>query len=174
MRSPLVIVLLALALPAAPARAEVAPEQRVKIMLAALGFDRTLAASDAFEITLGVFGECLAAEVLKQAEGKKINGKPITIVRATEITYAFLERAGINVLYVCDVPAEEAKILAKSAPRLGVAVLADDAGLVDSVALMGVRDQDGHPRLRLNMKMAKLAQIDFDPRILGNAEVVAE
>ena len=159
---------------AAPARAEVSPELRVKIMLTALGFDRSLASGDSLEVVIGVYGECPAGENLRQAVGKKINGKSISVDKITEANYAGLEKSGVNVVYICAIADADAKIVGKAAPRLGIAVLADDAGLVDSVALMGVREQEGRPRLRLNMKIAKAAQIDFDPRILGNAEVVAE
>lgn len=168
------MAVLLLLLQGAPARAEIAPEQRIKIMLTALGFNRTLAASDAYEITLGVFGECAAHAALRQAEGKKINGKAIALVTASEANYAFLERSGINVLYLCKISDNEAKILAKAAPRLGIVVLADDASLVESVALMGVREHEGRARLRLNMRIAKASQFDLDPRILGAAEVIAE
>lgn len=156
------------------ARADITPELRVKILLTALGFDRTLAASDDYEVVIGVYGECPAYEVLQQAGGKKINGKPISIVKASAITYAYLEQGGITVVYVCQITEDNAKILGKAAPRLGVAVLADNAGLVNSIALMGVREQGDRPRLRLNMRVAKESKIELDPQILGNADIITE
>lgn len=156
------------------ARAEVPPELRVKILLTALGFNRTLASSDALEIVLGVVGDCPTIAALRLAEGKKVNGKAIRVVTASETTYAYFDRSGINVVYFCQIDADQAKTVGKAAARLGATVMADDPDLVAVGAMMGVREQDGHPKLLLNMKLAKLAQIEFDPRILGAAEVVSE
>ncbi len=154
--------------------AEVPEELQVKILLTALGFNRTLAASPDYSVVVAVYGECSAFGALQQALSKKINGKPISVITTDEITYASLERNGVHVVYVCKIGDAEAKILGKAAPRLGIAVLADDPALVDTIALMGVREKDGRPRLRLNMKVARETKIEMDPRILGNAEIVAE
>jgi hypothetical protein len=158
---------------AAPARAETPIEQRVKILLTALGFDRTLAASPDYSVVVGVFGDCPTFEALQQAQSKKINGKPISVIKAEAVTYAYMERNGINVFYVCKITEADATILGKAAPRLGVAVLAENPRLVDSVAMMGLQEKDGHPQLLLNMKVARESKIELDPRIFGAAEIVS-
>lgn len=154
--------------------ADIAPELRVKILMTALGFNRTLAANDSLEVVVGVVGECPTLQALQQADGKKINGKPIRIVIASETSYAYLDRSGINVVYFCQIGEAEAKTVGKAAGRLGATVLADDPALVATAAMMGVREFEGHPRLMLNMKLAKAAGLEFDPRIMGAAEIVAE
>lgn len=164
---------LALAFPAAAA-AEIAPEQRVKVLLTALGFNRSLAASDALEIVLGVVGDCPTLQALQQADGKTINGKPLRVVVASETSYAYMDRSGINVVYFCQIGEAEAKTVGKAAGRLGATVLADDPALVATAAMMGVREHEGRPRLMLNMKLAKAAGLEFDPRIMGAAEIVAD
>lgn len=163
----------ALALPA-PGLADVTPDQRVKILVAALGFNRSLASSDALEIVVGVVGDCPTLQALQQADGKKISGKPLRVVVAAETSYAYMDRSGINVLYFCQIGEAEAKTVGKAAGRLGATVLADDPALVATAAMMGVREVEGRPKLMLNMKLAKAANLEFDPRIMGAAEIVAE
>lgn len=160
---------------AAPAFAgEVPPDLKVKILLTALGFNRTLAASDTLEVVVGVVGECPTLKTLQEADGKKINGKPLRIVIAAETSYAYFDRSGINVVYFCQIDDAAAKTVGKAAGRLGATVLADNPALVATAAVMGVREQDGRPKLMLNMKLAKAAGLEFDPRIMGAAEIVEE
>lgn len=154
--------------------AEVTPDQRVKVLLAALGFNRSLASSDAMEIVVGVVGDCPTLPALQAADGKKVSGKPVRVVVAAETTYAYMDRSGINVVYFCQIGEAEAKTVGKAAGRLGATVLADDPSLVATAAVMGVREVEGRPKLMLNMKLAKAANLEFDPRIMGAAEIVAE
>ena len=174
-RTPLkrLALIFALLVGASPALyAEVTADLRVKIMLAALGFNRTLAAAPDAQVVVGVVGECPTYETLQAAAGKKINGKTISVVKAAEMSYGYLEKAGINVVYLCKISEADGKALIKATARLGVVVLADDPAWVSTHAIMGVKEQDGRPRLRLNTKIAKESKIEFDPRIFGAAEIV--
>lgn len=165
---------LALVLTPRPAAAEVSADQWIKILLTALGFNRTIAQSDDYEVTIAVVGECEALAVLKKNEDKRIAGKPIRVLKATETTFAYFDRLGVNVLYLCALPENEAKLLFKVASRLHATVAVDRPEYVELGGVMGVGEFEGRPRLRINMKAAREAKLEFDPRLLGNAEVVAD
>jgi hypothetical protein len=158
---------------ASAAQAEVSTEQRTKILLTALAYNRTLLTAP-FGITMGVFGSCETGDALMNLETKQIGGKPFSTVTATKLTYAYFDSTSINVIYLCSVSPEEAELLGKVAPRLSVTVFAENPALVDSIALFGIREVEGKPRLRLNMKVARESKIELDPRILGSVEVAAQ
>lgn len=172
------ILLTALAAPlSGTARAAVAPTQKVKVLLTALSFNRTLKERAGDKIVIGVLGTCDTSPALLEASGKSINGLPISVQALgeykgeAELTGTLKDKQ-VSVLFVCAAPGESLAGIAASAKKSSVVTLADNAEWVEEKLVLGVGEKDGRPELVLNVNAAKASGAEFDPRIFGVARVV--
>lgn len=162
---------------AGTARAAVAPTQKVKVLLTALSFDRSLKERAGDKLVIGVLGTCDTSSALLEASGKSINGLPIAVQVIGEFKSEAelsgeMKSKNISVLYVCAAPGESLTGIASSAKKTSVVTLADKAEWVEDKLVLGVGEKDGRPELVLNVNAAKASGAEFDPRIFGVARVV--
>lgn len=154
------------------AGAQIVPATRVKVLLTALSFDRTLKEHADGGIVIGVLGSCDTSSALLEASGKSINGMPISIMALGDEgdLRGSLEKNNVDVLYICS--AGNLGAVAATAAKLNIVTLAEKVDWVEDKLVLGVGDKDGRPELVLNMNAAKAAGADFDPRIFGVARVI--
>lgn len=159
------------------AAAEVAPTQKVKVLLTALSFDRSLKERAGDKLVIGVLGACDTSSALLEAAGKSINGLPIAVQALGDYKgegelSGDLKSKNVSVLYVCSAPGDTLGGIASSAKKSNVVTLADNAEWVEEKLVLGVGEKEGRPELVLNVKAAKASGAEFDPRIFGVARVV--
>lgn len=162
---------------AGSARAEVAPAQKVKVLLTALSFDRSLKERAGDKVVIGVLGACDTSSALLEASGKSINGVPIAVQSVGDFKGEAelggdIKNKNISVLFVCAASDEAVGSIASAAKKHNVVTLADNAAWVEEKLVLGVGEKDGRPELVLNANAAKAAGAEFDPRIFGVARVV--
>lgn len=159
------------------AAAEVAPTQKVKVLLTALSFDRSLKERAGDRLVIGVLGTCDTSSALLEASGKSINGLPIAVQALGDYKgegelNGEIKAKNVSVLYVCAAPGDSLGGIASSAKKLSVVTLADNAAWVEEKLVLGVGEKEGRPELVLNVNAAKASGAEFDPRIFGVARVV--
>lgn len=157
--------------------AEIPPAHRVKVLLTALSFNKTMKQRATDKITIGILGKCKTATALQEAVGKAINGLPIAVQLIGDFeSEGALEQAvkkfSVTALYLCE--ANDAALSAASAlaAKQKIVTLAEDPDWVEDKIVLGVGEKAGRAELVINMSAAKAAGADFDARIFGVARVI--
>lgn len=160
-----------------PARAEVPAAHKVKVLLTAMSFDKSLKSRAGDKITIVVLGKCGTLAAMQEASGKAINGLPISVQTieafkdAGDLTEQ-LKKFSATALYICEANDAAIGSISSVAGKLKVLTLAEDPSWVEGKIALGVGEKGGRAELILNVNAAKAAGADFDARIFGVARVV--
>jgi hypothetical protein len=162
---------------ASTAAAEIPPSHKVKVLLTALSFDKSLKTRASGKIVIGVLGNCATTTALQEASGKAINGLPIAVESLGEWKSGsdleqVLKKNAVTVLFVCSVPGDSWGALTKAANKEKAVTLAEDASWVEDKLALGVGEKNGRAELVINLEAARAAGAEFDARIFGVARVV--
>jgi hypothetical protein len=158
------------------ASAVIAPAHKVKIILAAVSFARSVQSAPGEVVGFAIVGSCEAGEAFGEAGGKKINGKTVKVVQtgAAELAAAIdaFPRGAAGLVFTCEHSRAQYKTIVSAAEKAGWMLVADDADLAKEEAVLAVGVNGERPELILNMRAAERINATFDPRIFGIAKVI--
>jgi hypothetical protein len=159
------------------AEAEIPPAHRVKVLLTALSFDKTLKQRASDKITIGIVGKCDTISALQEAAGKAINGLPIAVqtlgaFESESALDAAVKKNEIVALYLCEANETVLNAASAIASKHKVVTLAEDPSWVESKIALGVGEKNGRAELVINLPVSRAAGADFDARIFAVARVV--
>ncbi len=159
------------------AEAEIPPAHRVKVLLTALSFNKTMKQRATDKITIGILGKCDTATALQEAVGKAINGLPIAVqlIGSFENEGALdqaVKKFAVTALYLCEANDAALSAAAAVAAKQKIVTLAEDPAWVENKIALGVGEKNGRAELVINLTAARAAGADFDARIFGVARVV--
>lgn len=150
----------------------VPPLLRVKIVLAAVAFDRAIDKRFGDTVEVAVIGNNQKAaleKVLEEATKKKIRGKAVKLVNASMDT---LGDGGVDVAFFTEpLGARAAKVVAACNKAQMTCVAAGEADVAAGLPV-GVEISGGKPKLLINIAAAKACGANFSAQILKLARLV--
>ena len=168
------------------AYAESLPADRLaKILLKSLTYDRNLKLRSEGGVRIGVVslasdagsagaGAALLKEI-QRFQGKKVKGLPLSVegleVQEASEVFRAVDEKKLNVLFLtpgCDPLLSKVVGLAKVKKVL---IFSGDAKLAKAGAAIGISQQDGKPKITVNLSAAKEQGADLDDKLLKLAEV---
>lgn len=165
-------LLLSLLLATPVTASNIPPALFVKIVLAALAFDRNLESRFGTEISISVVGKSDYAKQLEKTVGlaaeKTIKGATLNVVDGGSTTPA----ANI-ILYGDALGGSRSDAIAHCQKTKATCVSVDPQDVESGISL-GVELQGGKPKLMINMQAATLVGADYSSQILRLANVVGQ
>lgn len=118
-------------------------------------------------IVLGVLGKDPFGRILKAAEGKKIQGRKLTIKRFD----AFADLEFCHILFICSSEKEEIKKIIAKIDRSGVLTVGDTDGFTENGGIINFFKADNKVRFEINMDSAKAGNLVISSKLLSLARI---
>lgn len=169
-------VALLLLVVAGPARAAPVPAPLfVKIVMAAVSFDHSIDTRFGDRVVVGVVSGSARAKELKSVldtyADKTLKGKPIEVKLIDAEALAHSHAADI-VFFPEPLGSEARKWAERVQAEKITAISADEAGVAAGLALGVELDDNGKPKLLINLDAAKAAGANFSAQVLKLARLV--
>ncbi|RMF11846.1 MAG: DUF4154 domain-containing protein [Candidatus Dadabacteria bacterium] len=171
----LLIAMVAVPLLAVPARAADVPAPlMVKIVMAAVAYDRSIDERFGETVEVVVVGTSKrAAEMKKILDGyadKKLKGKPITI---RNIPMDALASTDADLIFFADpLNGQRARMVALCREKGATAIAADEADIAAGIPLGVELASGGKPKLLINLEAARAVGANFSAQVLKLARIV--
>lgn len=149
------------------------PSRKAKIFFAGLSLARELPAAGSGDANVLVAGDCETADEIATFNGKKLNGRNLSIRRAkADAVLPELAKQRTAILFVCPDAAGSVSAVVEAAEKNKIVTLSDDPRGVQNGLMFGIEVREERAGLVLNITTAKAIGLDFDPRFFAATRIV--
>jgi hypothetical protein len=165
--------------------AEPSKKQYAAIMARALSYELTLDERAGSAVAIAVIYKSGDAESEASAENwlqafrgmsaLKIKDKPFSAMKLAHDNKELsstIDKAGIDVLLAADGAQSEAETLTRLSRTKRLLTMSDDPAAVQKDMTLCVTEQDGKPKVIINLKVAELERIRFSSNLLKVAKLI--